>query len=360
MSNNKSYPESSYLNDFAHWAGNNPNWSAGYKGSPTDIYDYQKMLSEYNESSGEFNPYDIIDQSMYKNTARGKMAYQEDLAKLLYLAQINQENRMNEYNSPTEQVKRMREAGINPDLAGVDNVPATNVAGYQGNPMDGTKTTLESAIDIFGLITSVSSMAMSIVTGFSSVSKDNISKFASALSAGDSLFGLFDKAVLSDDGNNPVFFGDYLPSLSPSQRRQLKRSYNSYVSSTKGATSVNKALAEQARSRGEFNKESLNPFNSSSEDVIAEVWKPYIDAMAEYAVKELKGKSAKADYDSSYYSSEFGKDSQDFEKQQRDLFRQFKQPLIDVMKNIDNISNDSVREALKASLATLVLKFLPL
>lgn len=357
---NKSNPESSYLNDFAHWAGNNPNWSAGYKGSSTDIYDYQKMLSEYNEDSGEFNPYDIIDQSMYKNTARGKMAYQEDLAKLLYLAQINQENRMNEYNSPSEQVKRMREAGINPDIVGVENMGATNVAGYQGNPMDGTKSTLDSITDIFGLITSASSMAMSMVSGFSSISMDKISKFSSALSAGDALFGLFDKAILSDNGNNPVFFGDFLPSLSRSERKHLKRAYNSYVSSTKGDTSVNKALAEYVRSQGEYNKESLNPFNSASEDVIAEVWKPYIDAMAEYAVKELKGKSAKADYDSSYYSSEFGKDSQDFEKQQRDLFRQFKQPLIDVMKNIDNIPNDSVREALKASLATLVLKFLPL
>lgn len=331
-----------------------------YRGGTEMVEAYKQYLYGFDESSSEFNPYDVIDQGMYRNTERGKMAYQEDLAKLLYLAQINQENRMNEYNSPSEQVKRMREAGINPDLAGVDNVPAQNVAGYQGNPMEGTKSTLDNVTDIFGLITSASSMAMSMVSGFSSISMDKISKFSSALGAGDALFGLFDNAILSDNGNNPVFFADYLPSLSRSQRKQLKRAYNSYVSSTKGDTSVNKALAEYARSQGEFNKETMNPFNSSSEDVIAEVWKPYIDAMAEYAVKELKGKSAKADYDASYYSSEFGQDSQNFEKQQREMFRQFKQPLADVMKNTEKIKDPVLRESLRAAIAALVLKILPM
>lgn len=331
---------------------------SGMKGSLLDQAKYQQKLDSTSHMD-DFNPYDYIDQSMYKNNNRGRMSYQEDLGKLLYMAQINQENRMNEYNSPAEQAKRMREAGINPDLNGVENMPAQNVAGYQGNPLDGTQSNLQTATDVFGIISSVSSMATALMSGFSGISMNGVSKFANAVGAGESLFNLFDRAILSD-GSDVSMFQDFLPPLSRSQKKSIERAFRSYSSSSRGKTSVNNALADYYRSIGEYNKESLNPFNSASEDVIAKVWQPYIDALEKHAVKKLNAESAEADYKSSYYTSEFGEDSRKFEVEQRDLFRQFKKPLADVFKNIDKIENSTLREVIKASLATLVLKFLPL
>ena len=51
-----------------------------YRGGTDMVELYKQYLYSFNESSGEFNPYDVIDQGMYRNTERGKMAYQEDLA----------------------------------------------------------------------------------------------------------------------------------------------------------------------------------------------------------------------------------------------------------------------------------------
>lgn len=302
----------------------------------------------------EFNPYDYIDSNNYKNNDRGRMQYQEDLARLLYMAQINQENRMNEYNSPTEQAKRMREAGINPDLNGVENLGATNVAGYQGNPMDGTQSNLQNVSDVFGIISSVSSMATSLMTGIPGISLSNVQKLGAKIQNGAALFSLFDNS----DGSE--FLADVLPSLSRSERNQIKRAEGSYLSSTRGEGRFLRNQRQSLEDRGAVNSMSVDPRYSEDAIEYYEAWQPYIDAMSEYAVEDLKGKSARSRYDQSFYGSDSGSQDRSHEKSQQDMFRQFKQPLIEVMKNFDKIDDPATRNIYKAALASFILKILPL
>lgn len=349
-----------YPNDSSKKYMNEPN--KGYKNYNAAM---ELMMSV---PDGDFNPYDYIDQSYYKNTARGRMAYQEDLARLLYMAQIAQEDRMNEYNSPEEQVKRMREAGLNPDLQGISNEPASNVAGYQGNPMDGTSTTLQSAGDVFGIISTVTSMVSGLASGITGISLAGVQKLGASISSASSLFDLFDKSVLTDDNNGKdIFIEDLLPSLSHKQRSKISRLRSVYTNSTKGQTSSNSKLSEFLRSRGELHSLELDPKYSDVEDEYIKAWKPLIDAMSEFAVKEYKSKSAKSDYDSSYYSADKAKSDLDYESNQRDFekdtqkwFRNFKQPFAEVMENLDLIKNEEFRYICKAALATVMLKYLPL
>lgn len=302
----------------------------------------------------EFNPYDYIDSNNYKNNDRGRMQYQEDLARLLYMAQINQENRMNEYNSPTEQAKRMREAGINPDLNGVENFGATNVAGYQGNPLDGTQSNLQNVSDVFGIISSVSSMATSLMTGIPGISLSNVQKLGAKIQNGAALFSLFDNS----DGSE--FLSDVLPSLSRSERQQIKRAEGSYLSSTRGEGRYFRNQRQSLEDRGAVNSMTVDSRYSDDPNEYYEAWQPYIDAMAEYAVEDLKGKSARSRYDQSFYGSESGSQDRSHEKSQQDMFRQFKQPLIEVMKNFDKIDDPAKRNIYKAALASFILKILPL
>lgn len=335
----------------------------GYK----DLGAAQALIDSAPKDS-DFNPYDYIDQSYYKNNARGRMAYQEDLAKLLYMAQINQEERMNEYNSPAEQAKRMREAGLNPDLLGVSGEPAANVAGYNGNPLDGTQTTMQSVGDVVGLISSVTSIVSQLATGVSGISLNNVERLGSSISAASSLFDLFDKSTLSDDGgSHNIFLSGLLPNLSHKQMSAIKKARSIYSSSTRGRTSMNKSLNERFESQGDFNRLSLDPKYSESVDQYTKAWTPLIEAMSDYAVKELKGKSARSDYDAEYYSSDKASSDKSFESSQRDFetstqewFKQFKTPIIEVMKNLDLISNPEVRNFSKVALASLILKYLPL
>lgn len=335
----------------------------GYK----DLDAAQKLIDSAPKDS-DFNPYDYIDQSYYKNNARGRMAYQEDLAKLLYMAQINQEERMNEYNSPEEQAKRMREAGLNPDLLGVSGEPAANVAGYQGNPMDGTQSTLQNVGDVVGIISNVTAIVTQLASGISGISTAGINNFATSLSSASSLFDLFDKSSLSDDGGtSDIFLSGLLPNLSHRQMKQIKKARTIYANSTRGITSSNRAKNESFVQRGDFNRMSLDPKFSDSVEEYTKAWQPLIDAMSEFAVKELKGKSARSDYDAEYYSSDkavsdksYESNSRDFEKSTQDWFRQFKTPIVEVMKNLDLIKNEEVRNLSKVALASVILKYLPL
>lgn len=338
----------------------------------TDTAWYQERSQGYKNKQGvddlmssipegeDFNPYDYIESNNYTNNARGRQAYQEDLAKLLYLAQINQEDRMNEYNSPEQQVERMRLAGINPDLNGVSNEPASNVAGYQGNPMEGTNTAAQEFTNAVGVISSVTSMITGIATGVTGIQSAFISNFANSVSASSSLFDLFDKTSLSDTDSPVSYFADMLPALPNKIKSRIMKARSSWISSTYGRTSVNDHLSDYLVSQGRFNRESLDSRNSSDIDIYTDAWLPYIDALQDLAVSQLKGDKAKSDYDASYYSSDLAENKADMEKGTADIFKQLKQPIIDVMKNFDKIENEEFRNTAKAALASLILKFLPL
>lgn len=117
-------------------------------------------------SDGIFNPYDYISQKNYKMNRRGQASYTEDLARLTYAADLRQQEFQNEYNSYENQVRLMREAGLNPDLLGVQTSGASSPGPSAGaNPMSGIPTNLQQATNVVGIISNVASLVTSMLQG---------------------------------------------------------------------------------------------------------------------------------------------------------------------------------------------------
>lgn len=305
----------------------------GYK----DLDAAQKLIDSAPKDS-DFNPYDYIDQSYYKNNARGRMAYQEDLAKLLYMAQINQEERMNEYNSPEEQAKRMREAGLNPDLLGVSGEPAANVAGYQGNPMDGTQSTMQNVSDIFGIVSSTINIVSSIASGVGSIFNSS-----SVIDTMNSAVSLFENMPTSLDV--PSFINNSL--LSRRQKRKINALHNSYTNSLHGSTRGYNEQTDNMIAKGTFYKYFNNPlynqgiFDDYQEEQLAfaRVWQPLIDAENELLLNELKGKNAIALFNSSRYSKELGETEKEFYDTKYKLYQHLRGPINETLANLKKLDN---------------------
>lgn len=136
-------------------------------------------------------------------------------------------NANNEYNSPANQASRLREAGINPDLQGVDNVSASMPSAPTPNVPQQGYTPLSA--DIFALMPSILETAERLQSiDMNSFSLDNAmqqsidERLLSVLTREDieSLKNeKFDFRMLSTD------FWDSVPQLS----KQSRRRYENYV-----------------------------------------------------------------------------------------------------------------------------------
>lgn len=93
------------------------------------------------------------------NDLTGKTAQNKEFAQQEYL-----QDKMNEYNSPVEQMKRMREAGINPNLAaqgisgsGNESAQAPSVASNSGGTAAGVTAAADSLGSVAGSVQSLAS-----------------------------------------------------------------------------------------------------------------------------------------------------------------------------------------------------------
>lgn len=310
---------------------------------------YQSALSATGQQ-GDFNPYDYINVSDYPNNARGRARYQEDLARLLYVAQIEQENRMNEYNSPSAQSARMRAAGINPDIAGVENHGATNVAGYQGNPLDGVPSNMDIFSNIIGVVSSVGSIASAFMSGIPEFESKNIQNIGSSVSAAGSLWSLFDSVgSLTGEESTPNMIADLIPSLPKRYRKRIQKAYERFQESYGGKTSFNKGFASLLNSQGVSNRAFVNPFNQQIDaKTWAKIWQPYYNGVVQAAKRFLaEGRS---------FTSQAEMDQLSVE-----VFKELKRPLQEVIGNMDKYFNDNTAGSLlKAATAAAILQYLPL
>lgn len=296
----------------------------------------QKNLLSSVPQDKDFNPYDYIDQSNYKMNRRGQAQYSEDLASLLYMAQINQEERMNEYNSPSAQVQRMREAGLNPDLQGVENVPAQNVAGYNENPIAGLPTNLQQVSDVAGIIQSVISIAGGISNGIGTIFKQ---PFDLAKSAVD----LFNAGPQFDMSS--IVKGAYLPKRLKNQISKMYLSGGDWADANR-----NKFYIENLKTHGEKWATELNPryvdarqFEDSEHEreYFTKVWKPFIDASEDLVLKQLEGE----------------KSDIDFKMDKNKMWSSLRKPINEVFDNLDKIDADWAIVA-KAAFASVLIKML--
>lgn len=161
----------------------------------------QKASNAVNNATipaGRFNPYTLIDSNDYGPGAQSRAQYEEDLAMLQYYADLHNQDWMNEYNrqqlederaynermrdedraynSPANQARLMRQAGINPDLNGVDftsssssdsptSQPSAPSPSGGNNISAGFSAGSSHSQMIGGLISQVGSLASNLFTG---------------------------------------------------------------------------------------------------------------------------------------------------------------------------------------------------
>lgn len=316
-------------------------------------------------SDGIFNPYDFIDSNDYLNTAIGNRNYQHDLASLQYIAAMRQQEFLNEYNSPENQSRLMREAGLNPDLLGLSD--ASESSGIDSPDFSGANvpTRAQEVMNIFSVVSSTFSMASSLMTGglqmfsgLADLDAKNISNVSSLLGLGKEYAGMSLPAspvdgssdILGDSISSPVVSEFNLP-LSARNRRSLKRMWSTISSSPQASNNFWSSSKDAEEARQETAKVISSPYNADDFNEMVECFRPVTKAIADNLSSSLNLESKKLKYDSDYFDSaadlgladvSAGSDfaSRALARDQDTMMNQMKKPLQSLIKNLDKKASE--------------------
>lgn len=261
---------------------------------------YVNPSSEVPET-GVFNPMDYIDHADYRMNRRGKLQYEQDLAQIEYLAQLRQQEFALEYQDPVNDVKRQREAGLNPDLVGLSGSTApSGPAGVSPTGIGGVPSNTDKAMQAFNLIASVSDMTKQFLSGglqLSNMFMSNIQNEANTIS---SLFSLQDTADYRNIDLSQV-------PLSRATKRKLEKLPSSHLGTMhrmKGSSDIYNASSSYMESMAKHWEHTLNPlYNPSgrydefgfSQGATPEQWSNIWKPLAEFAYKAF-GHSKSSEY----------------------------------------------------------------
>ena len=137
-----------------------------FKYMPSDLQSLLQDWKDKKQLGSLTNPYTMVDPDDYGLFQ--KRAYQHDLQEAQYAAELQLMMYQNEYNSASSQASRQREAGINPDLAGVSGEAA---AGMTGSANPGNINAEHPAETALGLVPTVLSLFTGMSSGFFGVSQ---------------------------------------------------------------------------------------------------------------------------------------------------------------------------------------------
>lgn len=110
------------------------------------------------------DPYSVVDPSFYSNTRKGQAQYNSDLQRAQLYLQQQQAAYQEWYESPEQQSIRQREAGINPDLAGLSDSESAPVALNPTSPISGQETNGQVASRVVDNITGVVSTLANVAS----------------------------------------------------------------------------------------------------------------------------------------------------------------------------------------------------
>ena len=160
----------------------------GYKDMSLGFQSYYNTLKGYTKSlpvSGItsrddiINPYELLQKDYYKNSVLGQRAYEQDLNMLLAIQAQQQASYDEFYNSEEQQALRQREAGLNPDLLGVESQAAPQTGAITDSPVDGLPTSGQTAMDVVGSVASIIGSMASLAALPSSIGASMASAAAS-------------------------------------------------------------------------------------------------------------------------------------------------------------------------------------
>lgn len=245
------------------------------------------------------NPEEILSLKDYGNSSLERSYYEEDLAALRNYQKQQEAAYLDWYNSAEQQVIRQREAGLNPDLVGIDGELGTQTESSVSSPFENSMTDeqiraqkVQNAMSILSGIGSViggiSSVA-GLVNSFAQVGlvksqtkqteltnanlfqqlvhKDVAGRVANAVSAATSAGKSFSIEDFFADANNFAgVFDAYAPMDTPQYRSLYDTTLKQTQSLLGSAFDVNKGVAG---SQTEFSKLVANPYYS--DDVVLQV-----------------------------------------------------------------------------------------
>lgn len=257
-------------------------------------------LGPITDRSQIINPTQFVDISQYTNDAEGRAAYQSDLLAAQTLAKQQEAAFLDWYNSPDQMALRERDAGLNPNLVGLDGVSSgSQTDPPSGSPLDGVMSDEQIRAQRIQNFTSILSGFSSLIGSISSVGglvnsfaqiglvrsqtqqtelsnanlfqqlvhKDVAGRVANAMSSAVSAGQSFDlDGFFSNVDNFSGIFESYAPIDSP----QYRSLYDSTLKQTQSllgqALSVNK---DTASNQSDFAKLVSNPYYS--DDIVLQV-----------------------------------------------------------------------------------------
>lgn len=274
--------------------------------------DMASAIKSLFDQTGVSNPYSAIDPQNYRLNRRGKLQYQQDLAEAQYLAEMQLMMYQNEYNSPEAMAQRQRDAGQNPDLAGIQAAESAGMSGAVTPPdMAGTETNVQHALGIVDTTLSLMSALSSGVIGVAQAGRQlagsdfaNMSQaFAAVPAIGDALGGVF-----GIDGANELpahlskaVIRDFTRHAPRKYRSSLERYLTHYMGTPQYMRGIYDSDAELARSRGRYAKTQVDPRTKGDVDDIMNALKPMEEAEFEVAKLVLGNEKTKAEKMSAYW-----------------------------------------------------------
>lgn len=316
-------------------------------------------------SSGLFNPYDYIDSNDYLNTAIGNRNYQHDLASLQYIAAMRQQEFVNEYNSPANQARLMREAGLNPDLLGLDGVSDSSSIDDPSFSGANVPTRSQEIMNIFSVVSSTFSMASSLMTGglqmfsgLADLDAKNISNVASLLGLGKDYASMSQPVsldygssdILDDSIESSIISEPNLP-LSRRNHGRLKRLWNSISNSPQVSGNFWGSSREAEEARQETAKVISSPYNADDFNEMVECFRPVTKAISDNLLSSLDLDSKKLKYDNQYYDTALENDlaqvsagsdyaARKLSQDQDIMMSNLKRPLQSLIQNLDKKASD--------------------
>lgn len=276
--------------------------------------DMASAIQSLFDKTGVSNPYSEINPQHYRLNRRGKLQYQQDLAEAQYLAEMQLMMYQNEYNSPEAMAHRQRDAGQNPDLAGIQAAESAGMSGAVTPPdMAGTETNGQRALGIvdttLSMMAALSSGAIGVAQAGRKLAGSDFANMSQAFGAvpaiGDALGGIFGLGAGSGNGVEADQYKsvvrDFTRHAPRKYRRSLERYLTHYMQTPQYMRNVYDSMASRAEAKGRFAKTEVDPRTRGDVSSIMTALKPMSEAEFKVAELLLDTEKSKAEKMSAYW-----------------------------------------------------------
>lgn len=277
------------------------------------------------EQRGFYNPYadvDVTANGLFGNYTDADAANTNvQMAGAQLLADLQLMEYQNEYNDPSAQVARMRRAGLNPDLQGIQSQPSAGASAPAVAPMSGTPdyqvgmqiaSTVMQGFQIMSALVGQAGSILQTLNNVGSSARESVDGSLRAMLSNMMPAGVPMVTGTGKDGTkfedaplaiNAELYSDWIKSLPLSQRRYGKRMYRLLKD-----TEEHKSLWYAARGTSEESREKylkyLGRSNYSPLDtVMLKVYGEMADIFRQTEIASAKSGKSRSDFDSAFYST---------------------------------------------------------